>query len=102
MDRRFEEVVELGRAIHACVQRAELERAGDLAEQRLNCLRNLFADPALDRAESGLADWVQAILREDRVLMDDMVELRERMQMERGNLRKSTRSALAYAETERG
>ena len=102
MDRRFEEVEELGRAIHACVQQAELERADDLVEQRQNCLRRLFADPELDRGESRLADWVQAMLRQDRALLDDLAKLRERMQVERGDLRKLTRSALAYADTERG
>ena len=102
VDYRFEEVVELGRAICACVQQADLDGAGDLAEQRLACLRKLFADPALDRSDEMLAYWVQDILREDRALMEGMEKLRERMQLELGNLRNSTRSALQYAEVERG
>ena len=102
MNSRFEEVVELGRAIRACLQQADLEGAGELAEQRLACLRNLFADPALDRSDEMLAYWVQDVLREDRALMEDMEKLRERMQLELGSLRNSTRSALQYAEVERG
>ena len=102
VDYRFEEVVELGRGIRTCVQEADLEGAGDLAERRLACLRNLFADPALDRSDEMLAYWVQEILREDRALMEGMEKLRERMQLELGSLRNSTRSALEYAEVERG
>lgn len=101
-DRRFDKVLELGRAIQACVRRADLEGAGDVAAQRQACLHSLFADPDLDRGDEMVVYWLQQVLREDRELMDGLEALRQRMQTELGSLRNSSRSAQEYAEVERG
>ena len=101
-DDRLDRVVELGRAIKAEIEHADLEAAGELASRRLEQLQLLFSDDDPDREDEMLAYWLQEILREDRSLMKALGNLRERMELELGRARNSTRSALEYAEVERG
>ena len=101
-DRRFDRVLELGRGIRTQIERADLEAAGDLVVERLEHLHVLFAAPDLDREDEMLAYWLQEIVREDKQLMKALGNLRERMALELGQMCNSSRSALEYAEVERG
>jgi hypothetical protein len=98
-DERLERIVALGRAIRARIDQAELDEAGQLAAERHRRLVALFADPGLDREDEGLAYWLQEIVREDRVLLQSLAELRERMEQEFDRARRAAQSARRYAET---
>lgn len=95
-------VLELGRAMQARVRDADLEAAEDLAGRRLERLQVLFSEAGIREQPEMAAYWIQEILREDRELMNGLEKLRQRMELELGQLRNSARSALEYAEVERG
>jgi hypothetical protein len=92
----------LGLAIREQVREAELERAGQLAAQRHRQLVAMFTElPEADGSEA-LVDQLRRTIEDDRHLMQELAELRTRLEDDLFTVRRSSRSARAYTEAAAG
>ncbi len=98
----LQQVLDLGQAIQARIEAADLESAEELAIRRLDCLKLMFRDSNTHGQADMAAYWLQEILREDRELISGLEKLRLGLEHELGELRNASRSAREYAEVQQG
>lgn len=101
-DSGLEHIRELNLAIREQVRQADLAGASELAARRHERLVALFANLPREIEDEALVAELHQTLSDDRRLMQDLAELRGRLEEELGSARNSTRSVRAYLEVQPG
>ena len=95
----LEPIRELGREMRECVQKADLETAGELAAERHKRVVALFENGPEPAADETVAAELNQLLAEDKELLSVLAALRDELSRLLGQARIGARGVRAYMDT---